>query len=109
MFSPRPPCPPSPAVGVRPEGIYPEGLPALQKFITLAVGLLDQQPDVPVDEEPQQETWGEDTNLSLSPCGRGIKGEGDSGSSHPRTTTKNQNPVLPGFWFFFCLPTAYLW
>ena len=36
--------------------------------------------------------------FSLSPCGRGIKGEGDSGSSHPRTT-KNQNPVSPGFWF----------
>jgi hypothetical protein len=29
----------------------------------------------------------------------GIKGEGDSGSSHPRAITKNQNPVSPGFWF----------
>jgi hypothetical protein len=95
--SPRPPCPPtppSPAVGV-----HPALRPALRSR------------DLRVEGKRSQLR----KKLSLSPCGRlnvvkpiglsgaksvgGIKGEGDSGSSHPRAITKNQNPVSPGFWF----------
>jgi hypothetical protein len=41
----------------------------VRRHITLAVGLLDQQPYISVDEEPQQETRGERIPIFPSPLG----------------------------------------